>query len=75
MKLVHLLRQKGLDCELYPSQAKLQKQLKYANDRNAKFVAMIGEEELNNNTILLKNMVSGEQNHLTEKELIDFMIH
>ncbi len=75
MKLVHLLRQKGLDCELYPSQAKLQKQLKYANDRNAKFVAMIGEEELNNNTILLKNMVSGEQKHLTEKELIDFMIH
>jgi histidyl-tRNA synthetase len=74
MQLVHLLRQKGLDCELYPSQAKLQKQLKYANDRNAKFVAMIGEEELKNDTILLKNMHSGEQKQVTEQELIDLMI-
>ena len=74
MRLVHELRQKGLDCELYPSQAKLQKQLKYANDRNAKFVAMIGEEELKNDTILLKNMLSGEQKHVTEQELIDLMI-
>ncbi len=74
MKIVHALRQKGLDCELYPSQAKLQKQLKYANDRNAKFVAMIGEEELKNKHILLKNMHSGEQKHVTEQELIDLMI-
>lgn len=74
MKIVHALRQKGLDCELYPSQAKLQKQMKYANDRKAKFVAMVGEEELKMGTILLKNMESGEQKHVTEKELIDIMI-
>lgn len=74
MKMVHALRQKGLDCELYPSQAKLQKQMKYANDRKAKFVAMIGEEELKMGTILLKNMESGEQRHVTEQELIDIMI-
>jgi histidyl-tRNA synthetase len=74
MKVVHALRQKGLDCELYPSQAKLQKQMKYANDRKARFVAMIGEEELKMGTILLKDMQSGEQKHVTEQELIDIMI-
>jgi histidyl-tRNA synthetase len=74
MKIVHALRQKGLDCELYPSQAKLQKQMKYANDRKAKFVAMIGEEELKMGTILLKDMQSGEQKHVTEQELIHMMI-
>jgi histidyl-tRNA synthetase len=74
MKIVHSLRQKGLDCELYPVQAKLQKQMKYANDRKAKFVAMIGDEELKAGTILLKNMDSGEQNHVFENELFDMML-
>ena len=74
MKIVHSLRQKGLDCELYPSQAKLQKQMKYANDRKARFVAMIGEEELKMGMILLKNMQSGEQKHVTEQELFDIML-
>lgn len=61
LKLVHQLRNKGVSCELYPSPSKLQKQMKYANDLNVKYVALIGEEELKNNTIQLKNMETGEQ--------------
>ena len=61
MKLVHQLRNKGVSCELYPTASKLQKQMKYANDLNVKYVALIGEEELKNNTIQLKNMETGEQ--------------
>ncbi len=61
LKWVQQLRSIGVSCELYPSSNKLQKQMKYANDIKAKFVALIGEEEYKNNSIQLKNMETGEQ--------------
>ena len=61
LKWVQQLRSIGVSCELYPSSNKLQKQMKYANDIKAKFVALIGEEEYENNSIQLKNMETGEQ--------------
>ena len=70
MKMVHQIRKEGIACELYPSSAKMQKQLKYANDRNVQYVALVGEEELSRNVVKLKNMESGEQQELTLKELI-----
>jgi histidyl-tRNA synthetase len=70
MKMVREIRKEGIDCELYPSSAKMQKQMKYANDRNVQYVALVGEEELNRNVLKLKNMESGEQEELTLKELI-----
>lgn len=63
-------RANGIACELYPESAKMKKQMKYANDRNVKFVAMIGEEELASGLILLKDMSSGEQEELSPEELI-----
>jgi len=71
MKLVHQLRSKGIDCEMYPSSAKMQKQMKYANDRNVMYVALVGEEEMNKNIIQLKNMESGEQSAYSLEELIE----
>lgn len=71
MNLVHQLRSKGIDCEMYPSSAKMQKQMKYANDRNVMYVALVGEEEMNKNIIQLKNMESGEQNAYSLEELIE----
>src|SRR5690606_38992658 len=38
MKLTKKLRQNGIDCEVYPSSAKMQKQFKYADNRKVKFV-------------------------------------
>lgn len=61
MQLAKELRSKNIDCEVYPSAAKLQKQLKYANDRGCTWVVIIGEEELQNQQLSLKNMESGEQ--------------
>jgi histidyl-tRNA synthetase len=63
-------RANGIACELYPESAKMKKQMKYANDRNVNFVAMIGEEELASGLILLKDMSSGEQEELSPEELI-----
>ena len=70
MKLVQVAREAGIDCELYPTKAKMQKQMKYANDRGVQFVAIIGEEEINKGIVKLKNMESGEQFYLSSDELI-----
>jgi histidyl-tRNA synthetase len=72
LELANDLRKKGIDCEIYPSASKLQKQMKYANDRGVKFTILLGENELNNETLVLKNMDSGEQVSLKFKDLADF---
>ena len=72
LELANDLRKKGVDCEIYPSASKLQKQMKYANDRGVKFTVLIGENELNNNLLVLKNMDSGEQVSMTFEDLADF---
>jgi len=72
LELANDLRKKGIDCEIYPSASKLQKQMKYANDRGVKFTVLLGENELNNETLVLKNMDLGEQVSLKFKDLADF---
>ncbi|WP_373519865.1 histidine--tRNA ligase [Pricia sp.] len=61
LKLTTLLRRAGLKADLYPTDAKIQKQFKYANNRNVPFVILIGEKELAENSFVAKNMESGEQ--------------
>ncbi len=70
LKLAKQLRQLGVCCDLYPSPTKMQKQFKYADQIQVKYVAIIGEEELKNQVIQLKDMQSGEQKTLTHHEFI-----
>ena len=56
------LRYQGIICELYPSNVKIKKQLDYANKKNFDYVVLIGEDEMKNDSFILKNMSSGEQN-------------
>ena len=49
--------------------------MKYANDRNVMFVALVGEEEMSKNIIQLKNMESGEQSALSLEEVIEKLGH
>lgn len=72
MKLAKQLRELGVACEVYPTSAKMQKQFKYADSRKVKFVAIIGETELKEGTIQVKNMESGEQHSYNEQQLFDF---
>jgi len=71
MKIVKQVRDAGIDCELYPSSAKMQKQMKYANDRGVRFVALVGENEMTEGVIQLKDMESGAQQKLTVSGLIE----
>lgn len=66
LKLLREVRNIGLAAELYPQASKLQKQLKYANDRQVPYVVMIGQQEAADGMLSLKNMETGQQEQLTE---------
>lgn len=61
LNLLQSVRREGIAAEIYPENKKLDKQMKYANKRNIPFVGIVGESELTDQTILLKNMATGEQ--------------
>ena len=63
-------RDAGIRAELYPDSAKMKKQMSYANDKNIPFVAIVGENEMNEGKLTLKNMATGEQSLLTPTELL-----
>ena len=67
-----MLRDNGIASELYPDGYKLKKQMNYANNKNIPFVALVGEDEMKNQEILVKNMETGEQNTYSIVELIKF---
>lgn len=61
LNYINNLRYEGIICELYPKSVKIKKQLDYANKKNFDFVVLIGEDEIKNNSFVLKNMSSGNQ--------------
>lgn len=68
---INALRKNNIACELYSNYShKMKKQFKYANSKGHKYVIVIGESEAEKETIMLKNMETGEQEELTEKDLI-----
>jgi histidyl-tRNA synthetase len=71
MELAAEIRKSGIDCEIYPSAAKIQKQMKYANDRGVKYTVLLGENELSSQTVLLKDMISGNQTEVLFSDLIE----
>lgn len=71
LPLVSKLRKNKINAELYPSSAKMKKQMKYANDKNIPFVVMIGGDEMEKNVLSVKNMETGEQNDMSMEELIE----
>ena len=73
LKLVSQLRKSGVKADIYPSSAKMQKQMKYANNRNVPYVVLIGEQELDNNSFVVKNMKEGTQEKYSLNKVLDFV--
>lgn len=71
MKLLREVRNNSINAELYPDNAKMAKQMKYADDKKIPFVALIGSSEMENKTITLKDMSSGTQESLSIEKLIE----
>jgi len=71
MKAITSLRQQGISAELYPDNAKMGKQMGYADKRNIPFAVLAGESEMQGGTFTLKNMKSGEQETVSLAGLIN----
>ncbi len=70
LNLLKQLRENGISSELYPSNSKMKKQMSYADKKSVEFVIMIGENEMESNTITIKNMKLGTQEEGTITEFI-----
>ena len=64
------LRKKGIRVEVFPETAKIKKQMAYANAKHISLVAIVGENEMNKNVVMLKDMQTGEQKEITFDELV-----
>ena len=64
------VRAAGIRAEIYPDAAKMKKQMSYANAKVVPFVAIVGENEMKEGKVMLKNMTSGEQSLVTPEELV-----
>lgn len=67
-------REAGIRCEIYPDAAKMKKQMQYANAREIPFVAIVGESEMQEGKVTLKDMANGTQQLLTPDELVNHLL-
>ena len=67
------LRRNGVNAEIYPDSAKLQKQMKYADQRGIPVVVMAGEDEMNNKCFTVKFMKEGRQEKIEAEKLIEII--
>jgi len=65
------LRSNGINTEIYPEPAKMKKQMSYADNKHIPYVAIVGETEMNEGKIMLKDMKSGEQSLMNFDELMN----
>lgn len=70
LRLAAQARLAGIATEVYPDSVKMKKQMSYANAHNVPFVALVGETEMAEGRITLKNMTTGEQQSLTIEEAV-----
>ncbi|MBP6230077.1 MAG: histidine--tRNA ligase [Paludibacteraceae bacterium] len=67
--LVKELRAKGISTELYPDITKLKKQLAYADAKGIAYVVLVGENEMQAQSVTLKNMLTGEQQLISKNDV------
>lgn len=72
LPLLAKVRKAGINSEVYPdAQAKMKKQMSYADDKKIPFVVIIGGDEMQSGQLTLKNMTSGEQEKITIEKTIE----
>lgn len=70
LPILQQVRKAGIRAEIYPDSTKMKKQMSYANSKAIAFVAIIGENEMKEGKVTLKNMATGEQSLVSPEELI-----
>lgn len=69
--LLAALRSAGVSSEIYPDQAKIKKQLEYANKKQVSYTIVVGSEEIKSGLLAFKNMATGQQDKITFEQIID----
>lgn len=69
LKALRDLRKAGINSELYPDAAKMKKQMNYANKKGIPYVVLVGEDEMNNGLLTVKNMNDGTQENIALVDL------
>lgn len=70
LPIIAKARSCGIATEMYPDAVKMKKQMAYANNNGIMYVAIAGENEISENKVTLKNMVTGEQKLVSADELV-----
>ena len=65
------LRRAGIACEIYPDNTKLKKQFEYADRKGIPFLAIVGDQEVTDGTVTLKNLATGEQRSIAKDGLAE----
>ena len=74
LQLVSKLRAHGINAEVYPDVVKkIAKQFEYADKKQIPFVGVVGGNEMANNTVMLKNMTSGNQEEVNFEKLLSIL--
>lgn len=71
---LNVLRNSGVNAEVYPEPAKMKKQMSYADNKGIPYVAIVGETEMEVQKVMLKDMKTGEQSLKTLDELIEIVV-
>ncbi len=73
LPIITKARAAGIRTEIFPDSVKMKKQMSYANSKQIPFVALAGDNEMNEGKVTLKNMTTGEQSLVTPEELISII--
>ena len=73
LELMNILRDNKIACELYPEKVKMEKQFKYADKKNIPFAIIIGSDEMENKTCMVKNLKKGEQEEVAFDALTNYL--
>lgn len=73
LPIAAMARNAGISAEIYPDTVKMKKQMAYANAKQIPFVAIIGENEMADGKVMLKDMQTGEQRLITAEALIEII--
>ena len=71
LKLLNQIRAAGIRAELYPDKGRMKRQMTYADNNNIQYVAMVGQNEIDEGKISLRNMSTGDQELLSLAEVIE----
>lgn len=70
MPIARETRSAGIRTEIFPDSVKMKKQMAYANAKQIPYVALAGENEINEGKVTLKNMVTGEQTLVNKEDIV-----